>query len=55
MMKKQYESPVVKSTLFVSREELAFTFDDLEDLLQNPQQPGNPTDISKEDILIPLG
>lgn len=52
---KQYESPEAKATVFVSKQAVAFSFDDLEDLLQNPQKPGNPTNVSTEDILIPLG
>lgn len=55
MMKKQYESPVVKATLFVSREELAFTFDELENVGQNTQKPGNETPIASGDVLVPLG
>lgn len=54
-MKKYYESPEAKAMIFVSQQDLAFNFDDLEDLLQNPQTPGDATIISKEDILIPLG
>ena len=54
-MKKYYEAPEAKAMLFVSAQDLAFNFDDLNDLLQNPQTPGNATVVSKEDILIPLG
>lgn len=55
MMKKQYEAPVIKATLFVSTEELAFTFDELENVGQGTQKPGKPTDISGGDVLVPLG
>lgn len=55
MMKKNYEAPEAKAMLFVSKQSVAFSFDELEDVLQNPQQPGKPTDISKEDVLVPLG
>jgi len=53
-MKKYYEAPEGKVMLFVSTEELAFTYDELEDVLTDNQTPGKPTDISKGDILIPL-
>ena len=55
MMKKQYESPEVKAMLFVPTEELAFSFDDLENVGQGTQTPGNATEISGGDVLVPLG
>ena len=54
MMKKQYESPEVKAMLFVATEELAFSYDDLENLGQNPQTPGPAAGISGGDVMIPL-
>ena len=54
MMKKQYEAPVIKATLFVSTEELAFTYDDLDNVGQGAQTPGEPADISGGDVMIPL-
>lgn len=54
-MKKYYESPEVKATLFVSQQALAFSFDELENVLQNPEKAGTPTTISKEDVMVPLG
>ena len=54
-MKKYYEAPEAKAMLFTPAQDLAFNFDDLNDLLQNPQTPGNATVVSKEDIMIPLG
>lgn len=54
MMKKQYESPEVKAMLFVSTEELAFSYDDLENVGQNAQKPGPAAGISGGDVMIPL-
>lgn len=55
MMKKQYESPEVKAMLFVSTEELAFTYDDLENVGQGTQTPGPAAGISGGDVIVPLG
>lgn len=53
-MKEQYIAPQVKELLFVPRENLTFTFDELEDLTQTPNEPGDATVISGTDILLPL-
>ena len=53
-MKKYYEAPEAKAMVFVSKQALAFNFDDLQDVTQDPHQAGDATIISKSDIMIPL-
>lgn len=53
-MKKVYEAPEANIMLFVAQQDLAFSFDHLEDLTNPVQKPGNATVISDGDILVPL-
>ena len=41
--------------VFVSKQNLAFTLDDLQNVLQEPREAGDATVISKNDIMVPLG
>ena len=54
-MKKYYEAPEAKAMVFVSKQNLAFTLDDLQNVLQEPREAGDATIVSKTDIFLPLG